>query len=121
MGIGRNIYVEPGHRLDLRIDPGYRFGSLGAQLLRGDLSRTHQIGELDGILFVPFLPAHHPAVRVRHWRIPPGRPADAGCWPPARSPPPYLIAAKASTCTSRSGLANCRTGTVALFGEGGPK
>ena len=33
----------------------------------------------------------------------------------------YWIAAKASTRTRKSGLANCGTGTVALSGEGGPK
>ena len=33
----------------------------------------------------------------------------------------YLIAAKASTCSRKSGLDNCGAGTVLLSGEGGPK
>ena len=33
----------------------------------------------------------------------------------------YRILANASTCTRKSGSANCGTETVALFGEGGPK
>jgi len=33
----------------------------------------------------------------------------------------YLISAKASTCTRKSGPASCLTGIVELFGEGEPK
>ena len=44
----------------------------------------------------------------------------AGCRG-VRPPSAYLIAAKASTCNSKSGLDNCGARTVVLFGEGGPK
>jgi hypothetical protein len=40
---------------------------------------------------------------------------------PVDVPVAYLIAAKASTCSRKSGLDNCAVGTVLLSGEGLPK
>jgi hypothetical protein len=57
--------------------------------------------------------------------IPPNAPTcTVVCELPGReilAAPRYRILAKASTCTRKSGVANCGTWTVVLFGEGEPK